>query len=126
MKKPTDFIKLMTSYLGSYIPLQRNVSQNTISSYCDAFRLLLTFLRDEKAISIERVRIQDFSPGLIQEYLSWLSRDRRCGISTRNHRLAALRAFSSMWKLKVRSICSFARKLQIFHIQRKSKHLYAT
>ena len=114
MKKPTDFIKLMTSYLGSYLPLQRNVSQNTISSYCDAFRLLLTFLRDEKAISIERVRIQDFSPGLIQEYLSWLSRDRRCGIST------------SMWKLKVRSICSFARKLQIFHIQRKSKHLYAT
>lgn len=93
MKKPTDFIKLMTSYLGSYLPLQRNVSQNTISSYCDAFRLLLTFLRDEKAISIERVRIQDFSPGLIQEYLSWLSRDRRCGISTRNHRLAALRAF---------------------------------
>ena len=60
------------------LPLQRNVSQNTISSYCDAFRLLLTFLRDEKAISIERVRIQDFSPGLIQEYLSWLSRDRRC------------------------------------------------
>ena len=93
MKKPTDFIKLMTSYLGSYLPLQRNVSQNTISSYCDAFRLLLTFLRDEKAISIERVRIQDFSPGLIQEYLSWLSCDRRCGISTRNHRLAALRAF---------------------------------
>ena len=70
MKNPTDFTKLMTSYHGSYLPLQRNVSKNTISSYCDTFRLLLTFLRDEKSMSIERVRIQDFSPGLIREYLS--------------------------------------------------------
>ena len=31
MKKPTDFTRLMTSYLSSYLPLQRNVSQNTIT-----------------------------------------------------------------------------------------------
>ena len=93
MKKPTDFTRLMTSYLSSYLPLQRNVSQNTITSYCDTFRLLLTFLRDEKAMNIERLRIRDFSPGLIREYLSWLEHDRGCGISTRNQRLAALRSF---------------------------------
>lgn len=80
MKKPTDFTRLMTSYLSSYLPLQRNVSQNTITSYCDTFRLLLTFLRDEKAMNIERLRIRDFSPGLIREYLSWLEHDRGCGI----------------------------------------------
>ena len=93
MKKPTDFTRLMTSYLCSYLPLQRNVSQNTITSYCDTFRLLLTFLRDEKAMNIERVRIRDFSPELVREYLSWLEHDRGCGISTRNQRLAALRSF---------------------------------
>lgn len=93
MKKPTDFTKLLTAYLSSYLPLQRNVSKNTISSYCDTFRLLLTFLRDEKAIRIESLRIRDFSPGLIREYLVWLEQGRHCGISTRNQRLAALRAF---------------------------------
>lgn len=93
MKKPTDFTKLMTNYLSSYLPLQRNVSKNTISSYCDAFRLLLTFLRDEKTMCVESLRIQDFSPGLIREYLVWLEQDRCCGISSRNQRLAALRAF---------------------------------
>src|SRR5574344_2864838 len=93
MKKPTDFTRLMTSYLCSYLPLQRNVSQNTITSYCDTFRLLLTFLRDEKAMNIERVRIRDFSPELVREYLSWLEHDRGCSISTRNQRLAALRSF---------------------------------
>lgn len=54
---------------------------------------MLTFLRDEKSMSIERLRIQDFTPGLIREYLSWLGHDRHCGISTKNQRLAALRAF---------------------------------
>lgn len=93
MKKPTDFTKLLTAYLSSYLPLQRNVSKNTISSYCDTFRLLLTFLRDEKAIRIESLRIRDFSPRLIREYLVWLEQERHCGISTRNQRLAALRAF---------------------------------
>ena len=93
MKKPTDFTKLLTVYLSSYLPLQRNVSKNTISSYCDTFRLLLTFLRDEKNMGVERLRIQDFSSGLIREYLVWLEQERYCGISTRNQRLAALRAF---------------------------------
>ena len=93
MKKPTDFTKLMTTYLSSYLPLQRNVSKNTISSYCDTFRLLLTFWRDEKAMSVESLRIRDFSPGLIREFLVWLEQDRHCGISTRSQRLAALRAF---------------------------------
>lgn len=72
MKKPTDFTRLMTSYLSSYLPLQRNVSQNTITSYCDTFRLLLTFLRDEKAMNIATavictiiLRIQHMSFGVI-------------------------------------------------------------
>ena len=52
-----------------------------------------TAWKNISARTISEYAIQDFSPGLIQEYLSWLSRDRRCGISTRNHRLAALRAF---------------------------------
>ena len=42
---------------------------------------------------LERLRIRDFSPGLIREYLSWLEHDRGCGISTRNQRLAAVRSF---------------------------------
>lgn len=93
MKKPTDFTKLMTSYLSSFLPTQRNVSKNTVSSYCDAFRLLLIFLRDEKLMNIERIQIRDFSPVLIQEFLIWLEKIRGCSISTKNQRLAALRSF---------------------------------
>ena len=56
-------------------------------------------------MSIKRVRIQDFSPELIREYLSWLGHDRHCGVSTKNQRLAALRAFFKYVKSKARSIC---------------------
>lgn len=93
MRKPTDFTKLLTTYLSTYLPLQRNVSKNTISSYCDTFRLLLIFLRDEKDENIERIQIRDFSPVLVREFLTWLEQERHCGIPTRNQRLAALRAF---------------------------------
>lgn len=93
MKTPTDFTKLMTNYLSSYLPLQRNVSSNTISSYCDTFRLLLTFLRDKKSKNINRLKVRDFSPELIRDFLLWLEQERACSISTKNQRLAALRSF---------------------------------
>ena len=40
--KPTDFAKALSHYLGIYLPGQRNVSTNTIKSYRDTFKLLLT------------------------------------------------------------------------------------
>ena len=72
MMKPTDFTRLMTTCLTSCLPLQRNVSSNTIASYSDTFRLLLIFLRDELCFHIDRIRIQDFSPAIIKDFLSWL------------------------------------------------------
>ena len=39
--KPTDFARLLTRYLGQYLPGQRNLSPQTIQSYRDTFTLLL-------------------------------------------------------------------------------------
>ena len=113
MKKPTDFTRLMTSYLGSYLPLQRNVSQNTISSYCDTFSLLLTFLRDEKLWALKefgyRIFLQNWSgnisPGLVTTGIAvYLPRTKdwlRYGL------------FSSMWNRKP---AAYASKRKIINI----------
>ena len=53
----SDFARLLTSYLTKYLPLQKNVSGNTMTSYCDTFRLLLTYGRDVKSISAERMTL---------------------------------------------------------------------
>jgi site-specific recombinase XerD len=92
MNRTTDFSKALSSYLSEYLPSLRNVSKNTISSYCDTFRLLLTFCRDNRGMRIERLSVSDFSSELIRGFLSWLDKERHCGIATRNQRLAAIRA----------------------------------
>ena len=93
MKKPTDFSRILADYLTTYLPSLRNVTRNTVSSYCDTFRLLLTFCRDVYGLKAESLGISDFSPDMIQDFLSWLKNERGNSISTRNQRLAAIRAF---------------------------------
>ena len=42
----TDFAVLITKFLTEYLPLHRNCSKNTISSYKDSLKLFILFLRD--------------------------------------------------------------------------------
>ena len=93
MKKPTDFSRILAAYLTTYLPSLRNVTGNTVSSYCDTFPLLFTFCRDVYGLKAESLGISDFSPGMIQDFLSWLKNERGNSISMRNQRLAAIRAF---------------------------------
>ena len=55
--KATDFSLLLTRYLTHYLPVQRNLSSNTIRSYRDAFKLLLIFCRDEKGLNIAKLSV---------------------------------------------------------------------
>lgn len=91
--KPTDFSKLLTDYLTSYLPSLKNVSKNTISSYCDTFRLLLKYCRDIHHLPIEKISLKDINAELISEFIEWLEEERNCSISTRNQRLMAIRSF---------------------------------
>ena len=91
--KPSDFAKHLTDYLSSYLPGQRGISSNTIKSYVDTFRLLLTYCRDVKNIAPERMSLQKMDADLITGFLDWLESDRGNSISTRNQRLAAIHAF---------------------------------
>ena len=91
--KPTDFAKYLTDFLAGYLPMQKNVSKNTIRSYRDAFKLLLHYCQDIKGIPVERLTLDNLSSEWIVGFLTWLETDRKCSISTRNQRLAALHSF---------------------------------
>jgi len=93
MKKPTDFSLLLSSFLTEYLCSQKNVSKNTISSYCDTFRLFLTYCRDNQSMHIEKIQISDFSAEIVNRFLDWLVTERGCSLSTRNQRLAAIHSF---------------------------------
>ena len=92
MTRP-DFARLLQSFLSEYLPMQRNVSPHTIRSYRDTMTLLLRFCRDQRALSIERLRLDQLDADLVEAFLDHLETERGCTVRTRNQRLAALHAF---------------------------------
>ncbi|HBR01750.1 MAG TPA: integrase [Ruminiclostridium sp.] len=92
--KTKDFAHYLTDFLGHYLPELRNVSENTISSYCDTFRLFLGYCRDCEGMKIERFSLKDLTPELVERFLGWLETERKNSVSTRNQRLAAINSFA--------------------------------
>ena len=119
MKKP-DFPYYLTSFLGKYLPGQKNVSRNTIESYAVTFKLFFFFCESEKNLKTEKITIHTITCQLILEYLDWLETQRGCAISTRNQRLVALHSFfryvqkqnRNVWKKSAEFWISLIRKRQ--------------
>jgi len=88
-----NLAKNLTLFLSEYLPGQRNVSTNTIKSYRDAFKLLLTFFNKELNIRPENLTFLNMNSESIKKFLIWLESTRKVSISTRNQRLAAIHSF---------------------------------
>ena len=88
-----DLPYYLTSFLGKYLPGEKNASSHTIQSYSFTFKLLLTFFESVKSIAAERLSMSDLTRDTIIEFLDWLESVRSCGITTRNQRLVAIHSF---------------------------------
>lgn len=88
-----DFPRLLTKFLGDYLPSQRNLSVNTVKSYRDSFILLLRYCRSERNIILDQLTVTQINVDLITAFLSHLETKRHCSAATRNQRLAAIHAF---------------------------------
>ena len=91
--KQSDFGILLTRYLSYHLPIQRNLSANTIKSYRDTFKQLLKYCRDEKRIKVAKLTIKQLDKKFIEDYLVWLRQTRNISPSTYNQRLSAIHAF---------------------------------
>ncbi len=69
---------------------QRRASPNTIASYRDTFRLLLTFAHQRAGRPPSRLALEDFDAPLITAFLDDLEQQRGNTTRTRNARLAAV------------------------------------
>jgi len=88
-----DFSKFLTKFLTTYLAGERNLSTHTISSYCDTFRLFLIFMKEKQNIKPHNLKIKSLTKEVIVDFLNWLEIERKCTISTRNTRLAAIHSF---------------------------------
>ena len=114
MMKITDFARHVTDFFTKYLPEVKNMSENTIFSYRDTFRLLLAYCRDYEKIAPEKIQITHVNDTLLLRFLDWLEKERGCSVVTRNNRLAAIHSFFKyvqVWEPKHMLACQ--RILQI-------------
>lgn len=92
--KKTDFTKALTSYFSTHLPETCGVSPNTCNSYRDAFKLLLLYFQEEKGVPANSIELRMLNRNLASDFLDWLEVQRKVSVTTRNQRLAAMKAFA--------------------------------
>lgn len=91
--KITDFSYALTNFLTTHLSGMRNLSQHTIHSYRDTFKLLLHYMKSEMKIPPHKFTLAHFNRELISDYLNWLKEERRLCQRSVNQRLAAIHSF---------------------------------
>lgn len=91
----TDFATALRRFLTAYLAGLRGCSPNTIASYRDTFRLLITWFRDQRSVPPARLTLDHLDAGAVTAFLAHLQEDRRNSVSTRNQRLAAISSFAA-------------------------------
>ena len=89
----TDFAVFLHRYLTSHLAGLRGSSPNTIASYRDTFKLLITWFGDASSIPPEKLTLDSIDAEAITAFLTWLETERHNSTSTRNQRLAAISSF---------------------------------
>ena len=98
--KPTDFAYFLTSYLAKHLPGIIGAGSNTIQSYRDTFSLLIKYCTLEKGIPAEKLTLDQLDKKLVEDFLGWIEKERKCSIATRNQRLAAIHSFFKYLQLE--------------------------
>jgi integrase/recombinase XerD len=81
-------------FLMEYLVGERNLARNTQQSYRDALRLLVVFAAAKTRKRVDELLVPDIDANLLRAFLQHLQEKRRCSISSRNQRLAAIHALA--------------------------------
>jgi integrase/recombinase XerD len=91
-KLPNLLGAIMRDYFTDHLPHLRGMSRHTIQSYRDSLVLLLRFLSARRNRPLAELDLTDLDPPSILAFLSYLERERKNTVTTRNVRLTAIHA----------------------------------
>jgi len=93
----TDPMKLgpwVRRFLLEHLVSERNLSRGTQRSYRDTFALLIPFVTRRSRKRAEDLHVTHISGEAVKGFLTYVEQSRRCSISTRNQRLAAIHSLA--------------------------------
>ena len=115
-----DFQKLLQSFFDEWLVGMRNVSQHTVSSYADAFRMLILWLHETRGTSPGDIGFADLGAEELPRFVSWLEEARGNSAKTVNCRLAAIKSFAEFVSFREPSLSAWARDVRALP-QRKAR-----
>ena len=96
----TPLAPALEAFFTDRLLCQQRVSPNTIASYRDTFRLLLTFAQQQTGRSPARLEFTQLDAAMIAAFLKHLETDRGNSPRTRNVRLGAIHGFFNYCALR--------------------------
>jgi len=81
-------------FLMEYLVGERNLARNTQHSYRDAIRLLVVFAAAQTRKKVDELIVPDIDADLLRAFLRHIEEKRKCSVSSRNQRLAAIHALA--------------------------------
>ncbi len=93
MKPSNNLGASLRLFFSDYQPRQCNASPNTIWAYRDSLKQLLCHAAKSKKCSVAELELGDLEHKVVLTFLESVEASRGNSVSTRNHRLAAIRSF---------------------------------
>ena len=119
----TDLAPHLTAFLQVYLPNERRFSRHTVQSYTDCFRLLVLYAADQTKTRPCALKIEHFTVTRLVAFLESLETDRANSVSTRNSRLAAIKAFFRYLEYRVPNCLDHALQVRTIPHKRADKPL---
>src|SRR5262244_2660385 len=107
----TPIASHITAFLRERLPLQRRASHHTCESYAYTFQLLFAFASARLALTPSDLCLAPLDAPLVTDFLAHRETQRRNGPSTRNTRLAAIKAFMRFVEYRVPSSLEQSRRV---------------
>lgn len=99
----TPIAPLITAFLREYMPTERGYSMHTCETYAHAFRLLFVFASERLGKPPSQLCFEHFDATLVLSFLAHIEQRRGNEATTRNSRLAAIKAFMRYVEMRVPS-----------------------
>jgi integrase/recombinase XerD len=84
---------LLQSFFVDHLRAQKRLSNQTVASYRDTFRLLLRAIHDETGVGPAALTISHLDASCILRFLEAIEKERKNAVVSRNLRLTAIRSF---------------------------------
>lgn len=102
----------LCAFLQQYLPDERGASIHTQETYAYGFQLLLCYVAESEKTTPSALTLEQINTSVVVSFLNHLEKERGNAASTRNGRLAAIKAFFRFIEYRVPSCMEQARQIR--------------